>query len=39
MLQGNEGEVTLLNEESRHEDVWESGGITTPILNLGIRWK
>jgi hypothetical protein len=31
--------VCVLNEATRHEDGWWSGGIIPYILNLGAGWK
>jgi hypothetical protein len=31
--------LPLLNQSSRHEDIWESGRTAPSILNLGTRLK
>jgi hypothetical protein len=30
---------SVLNYESRHEDVWGTGGISPRILSFGTRWE
>jgi hypothetical protein len=31
--------LCLINSALCHEDVWESGGIALPFLDLGTRWR
>jgi hypothetical protein len=31
--------VPMSDQASRHEDVWENGGINPRILNLGTVWR